>query len=142
MVETTLPDGLESSARRVYRKFWHISDVFEFLSFGLFFPFLIFFWFLCILRLPYCGIGATIRIGREIDVSRIRDFFSLSGEASRWSNCYQRGLPLLFFVVVNFSLPLLLLILGAFFSVRCDTFFKEMISYIICKVNYFNTKSL
>ena len=25
-----------------------------------------YFWFLCILGPPYCGIGATIRIGREI----------------------------------------------------------------------------
>ena len=41
-------------------------DFFEFLRFGLFFPFLTFFWFLCILGSPYRGIGATIRIGREI----------------------------------------------------------------------------
>ena len=41
-------------------------DVFEFFRFGLFFPFLIFFWFLCILGPPYCGTGATIRIGQEI----------------------------------------------------------------------------
>ena len=25
MVETTLPEGLEASGRRAYRKFWHIS---------------------------------------------------------------------------------------------------------------------
>ena len=25
MVETTLPDGLETSGQRVYRQFWHIS---------------------------------------------------------------------------------------------------------------------
>ena len=31
MVETTLPDGLETSVRRVYRLFWHISR--RFLSF-------------------------------------------------------------------------------------------------------------
>ena len=31
MVETTLPDGLETSGRRVYRYFWHISR--HFLSF-------------------------------------------------------------------------------------------------------------
>ena len=28
MVETTLPDGLETSGRRAYRKFWHISRCF------------------------------------------------------------------------------------------------------------------
>ena len=41
-------------------------DIFEFFRFGLLFPFLIFFLVLCILGPPYCGIGATIRIGREI----------------------------------------------------------------------------
>ena len=28
MVETTLPDGLDTSGRRAYRKFWHISRLF------------------------------------------------------------------------------------------------------------------
>ena len=40
-----------------------------FLSFSVlddFFHFYLFFWFLCILGPPYCGISATIRIGREI----------------------------------------------------------------------------
>ena len=41
-------------------------DVFKFFRFGLFFPFCFFFGFLCILGPPYCGIDATIRIGREI----------------------------------------------------------------------------
>ena len=42
-------------------------NIFQFLSFGLFFPFSpLFFWFLSILGPPYWGIGATIRIGREI----------------------------------------------------------------------------
>ena len=43
-----------------------LVDVFELFRFGLFFPFLPFFWFLCILGSPYGGIGATIRIGREV----------------------------------------------------------------------------
>ena len=35
IVETTLPAGLETSGRRAYRLFWHISiDVFEFWHFG------------------------------------------------------------------------------------------------------------
>ena len=34
MVETTLSDGLETSGRRVYRQYWHISRRFEFLRFG------------------------------------------------------------------------------------------------------------
>ena len=41
-------------------------DVFEFLSFGLFFPFFKKIVFLGILGPPYRGIGATIRIGREM----------------------------------------------------------------------------
>ena len=39
-------------------------DVFDFFCFELFFPFLFCFGFLCNLGSPYCGIGATIRIGR------------------------------------------------------------------------------
>ena len=34
MVETTLPDGLETSGQRPYRLFWHSSRRFEFLRFG------------------------------------------------------------------------------------------------------------
>ena len=34
MVETTLPDGLETSGRRAYRFFGISLDVFEFLRFG------------------------------------------------------------------------------------------------------------
>ena len=41
-------------------------EVFEFFRFGLFFQFFKKFGFLGILGPPYCGIGATIRIGREI----------------------------------------------------------------------------
>ena len=59
MVETTLPNGYIAN-------FGISLEVFEFFCFGLFFPFLNVFWFLCILCPPYCGIGATIRIGREI----------------------------------------------------------------------------
>ena len=68
MVETTLPNGLETFGRRVYIANFVISlDVFEFFfRFGLFFLFLIFFGVLCILGPTYCGLGATIRIGREI----------------------------------------------------------------------------
>ena len=66
MVETTLPDGLETSGQRAYRKFLHISRLFEFFCFGWFFPFFKKIGFLGILGPPYCGIGATIRIGREM----------------------------------------------------------------------------
>ena len=41
-------------------------DVFEFLRFGLFFPFFKKNWFWGILVPPYLGIGATIRISREM----------------------------------------------------------------------------
>ena len=41
-------------------------DIFEFLRFGWFFPFFKKIWFLGILGPPYCGIGATIRIGWEM----------------------------------------------------------------------------
>ena len=41
-------------------------DVFEFFRFGLFFPFFKKIGFLGILGPPYCGIGATNRISREI----------------------------------------------------------------------------
>ena len=61
--ETILPDGLETSGRREYRKFLHIL---EFLHFGGFFPFFKKNGFLGIIGSPYCGIGATIRIGREM----------------------------------------------------------------------------
>ena len=40
--------------------------MFEFLHFGRFFPFFKKIGFLGILGPPYCGIGATIRIGREM----------------------------------------------------------------------------
>ena len=48
-LETTLPDGLETSGRRAYRYIWHISRHFEFLRFGGFFLFFKKFWFWCIL---------------------------------------------------------------------------------------------
>ena len=60
IVETTLPDGLETSGLA------HLERFLSFFLFGLFFLFLIFFCFFCILGPPYCGIGATIRIDREI----------------------------------------------------------------------------
>ena len=34
-------------------------------------------WVLVILGPPYCGIGATIRIGREMLFSHMRDFFQI-----------------------------------------------------------------
>ena len=49
-----------------------------FLSFSVFdyfFRFKFFFWFLCILGPPYCGIGATIRIGRDIRCLSYAGFF-------------------------------------------------------------------
>ena len=45
MVETTLPDGLETFGQRIYRQFWYIYRRFEFFRFGLFSQFLIFFVF-------------------------------------------------------------------------------------------------
>ena len=50
-------------------------DIFEFFRFVLFFPFLNSFWFLFILGPPYGGIGATIRIGREIRCLPYAGFF-------------------------------------------------------------------
>ena len=50
MVETTLPDGLETSGRKVFA-FWMMFSVFQKT------------WVLGILGPPYCGIGATIRFG-------------------------------------------------------------------------------
>ena len=76
MVETTLPDGLETSGQRVYRYFGISLDIFEFLPFGwsfLFFKKIVFF---AILGPPYCGIGATIRIGREILCLQYAGFFN------------------------------------------------------------------
>ena len=52
-------------------------DIFEFLRFGWFFLFFKKFGFLGILGPPYCGIGATIRIGREILCLPYAGFFSL-----------------------------------------------------------------
>ena len=37
LLETTLPDGLETSGRRVYRKFWHISRRFWVFAFYMIF---------------------------------------------------------------------------------------------------------
>ena len=64
--ETSLPDGLVTSGRRAYLKFWHISRCFEFLRYGWFFPFFQKIGYLGILGPPYCGIGATICIGQEM----------------------------------------------------------------------------
>ena len=53
-------------------------DIFEFLQFGWFFPFFKKFGFSGILGLPYCGIGVTIRIGREMLCLPYAGFFSLA----------------------------------------------------------------
>ena len=74
MVETTLPDGLETSGQRGIANLGISLDVFEFFRFGLFFCFNCF-WFLCILGPPYCGIGATIRTGQEIRCLLYTGFF-------------------------------------------------------------------
>ena len=92
MVETTLPDKLVFAFWMIFSVFqknqglgysWstrkprfpvegHIAnfgiflEVFEFLRFGLFFLFFKKFRFWGILGPPYCGIGATICIGREM----------------------------------------------------------------------------
>ena len=50
-------------------------DIFKFLRFVWFFPFLKKIGFLGILGPPYCGIGATIRIGREIPYLLYAGFF-------------------------------------------------------------------
>jgi hypothetical protein len=67
MLKTTLPDGWETSGRRVYRSFLHISTHFWVFAFWMiFFPFKKKLGFLAILGPPYRGIGATIRIGQEM----------------------------------------------------------------------------
>ena len=50
-------------------------DVFELFCFGLFFPFIFFVLFLCILGPPYCDISDTIRIGQEIRCLPYAEFF-------------------------------------------------------------------
>ena len=65
-VETTLLDGLETSGQRAYHLFRHISR-----SYWVFASWMIISnkkkkLLLGILGPPYCGIGATIRIGREM----------------------------------------------------------------------------
>ena len=52
-------------------------DLFEFLRFGEFFQFFKKFGFLAILGPPYCGIGATIRIGREMLCLPYAGFFNV-----------------------------------------------------------------
>ena len=64
MVETPLPEGLETSGRRVYRKFWHNSRGFKNFRFWMIFS--VKKKLLVILGPRYCGICATIRIGREM----------------------------------------------------------------------------
>ena len=58
--------------------------------------------FLCIIGPPYSGIGATIRIGREMFCLPYAGFFfGQSVKASWWRVCYQRGLPCLVSSYIN-----------------------------------------
>ena len=66
MVETKVPEGLETSAQTAYHLFWNISRCFWVFAFQMIFPFFQIFGFWGILGQPYCGIGATIWIGREM----------------------------------------------------------------------------
>ena len=65
-VETTLPDGLETSGRRAYRYFWPISRRFWDFVFWMIFSVFKKFWFWGLLGSPYCGFDAIIRIGQEM----------------------------------------------------------------------------
>ena len=63
-------------ASRWITDLWSKSiSLFRFSILDYFFPFLILLGFLCILGPPYCGIGATIRIGREIRCLPYAGFF-------------------------------------------------------------------
>ena len=73
---------LESLGKSAYLR------LFEFFRFGLFFPFLIYFLVLCILGPPYCGIGATIRIGREIQCLPYAGFLMLVWHFSKDPDIY------------------------------------------------------
>ena len=99
MVETTVFDGSETSGQMCIANFGTFLDVFEFLSFGGFFLFFKKIGFLGILGPPYCGISATIRIGRETLCLPYAGFLSghISG-GSWWKVCYQQGLPNLVFL--------------------------------------------
>jgi hypothetical protein len=70
--ETTLPNGLETSGQRAYRLFWHISRSFRVFAFWMIFSN---FQKNRVLGYSWSTLGATIRIGQEMLVSRMRDFF-------------------------------------------------------------------
>ena len=74
--ETTLPDGLETSGWRAYRYFWHISRCFWVFAFKMIFSVKKKISFFGILGSPYCDIGATIRISREMLCLPYAGFFS------------------------------------------------------------------
>ena len=67
--ETTLTGGLETSGRRAYRLFWHISRRFWVLRFGWFFHFF--------LKSGFWVSWSTLLWYRSRDVSRMRDFLFL-----------------------------------------------------------------
>ena len=75
MVETTLPDGLETSGRRVYRYFWHISRHFCFFLFWIIFSVLNFFGFCVFLVHPTVASLLLSASVKRFDVSRMRDFY-------------------------------------------------------------------
>ena len=81
--ETTLPDWLETSVQRAYCQIWHISRFFWVFAFWIiFFPYFKKIGFLGIFGPPYCGIGATIRIGREMLCLPCAGFFLTALECS------------------------------------------------------------
>ena len=70
-METTLPDGLETSGQWVYRYFGISLDVFVCFRFGLFFPFSYFCVFLVHPTVVSVLLSASVE---RFDVSRMRDF--------------------------------------------------------------------
>ena len=75
MVETTLPDGWETSGWRVCRLYWHISRCFWFFPFWIIFLFLIFFGFYVFLVHPTVVSVLLSASVEKFDVSCMRDFF-------------------------------------------------------------------
>ena len=75
MVETTLPEGLETSGRRAYRKFWYISRSFGVFAFGMIFSVFKIIGFLGILGPPGNYASRWIRDLLPQDVSLILAYF-------------------------------------------------------------------
>ena len=74
MIETTLPDGLETSGISLILAY--LLDVFEFFHFGFFFSrFLIFFWFYVFLVHPTMVFVLLFASVERFNVSRMHFFF-------------------------------------------------------------------